>query len=123
MTVIHPTNQGFAFRAFMIKHQYKVLMVSLVIGLMWLGIRHYLAGSWFYSRLCLLIAILSFVPAGLVFLVHGRAFGRFFWWDRSNVVLTTRRSRKLERVELTVMFALWSVIFVFLVVVIFVLSR
>lgn len=107
----------------MVKHQYKVMLVSLVVGFMWVGIYHLLATSWFFSRLSLLLAIISFVPAGLVLLVHGRAFGRFFWWDKSNVVLTTRRPRKLEKVEFTVMAVLWAVIFVFVVVVIFVLSR
>ncbi len=41
------------------------------------------------------------------------------WWDRSNVVLTTRRPRKWERLELAVMGILWSVIFVAVMVVIF----
>ena len=107
----------------MVKHQYEVMLVSLVVGFMWVGIYHLLAPSWFFSRLSLLLAIISFVPAGLVFLVHGRAFGRFFWWDKSNVVLATRRPRKVEKVEFTVMAVLWAVIFVFVVVVIFVLSR
>ncbi|MGH9511468.1 MAG: hypothetical protein ACRD2U_04970 [Terriglobales bacterium] len=82
-----------------------------------------LATSWFFSRLTLLLAIISFVPAGLVVLVHGREIGPFLWWDRSNRVLTTRRPRKLEKAEFTVMVVLWAVIFVFVVVVIFVLSR
>ncbi len=107
----------------MVKHQYKVMSVSLVVGFMWIGIYHLLATSWFLSRLSLLLAIISFVPAGLVLLVHGREFGPFLWWDKSNVVLTTRRPPKLERVEFTVMAVLWAVIFVFVVVVIFVLSR
>ena len=123
MTTIHQRNQPFGFRTFMVKHQYKVMSVSLVVGFMWIGIYHLLATSWFFSRLSLLLAIISFVPAGLVLLVHGRAVGRFFWWDRSNVVLTTRRPRKLERVEFIVMAFLWTVIFVFIVVVIFVLSQ
>ncbi len=123
MTAIPPRNQRFGFRAFMVKHQYKVMSVSLVVGFMWVGIYHLLVTSWFLSRLSLLLAIISFVPAGLVLLVHGRAFGRFLWWDKSNVVLTTRRPRKLERVEFIVMAVLWAVIFVFVVVVIFVLSQ
>ena len=41
------------------------------------------------------------------------------WWDRSNVVLTTRRPRKLEKAEFAVMAVLWVAIFVFVVVVIF----
>ena len=106
----------------MLKHQYKVLSISLVVGFMWLGIHQLLATSWFFSRLTLLLAVISFVPAGLVFLVHGREFGTFLWWDRSNVVLTTRRPRKLEKVEFVVMALLWAAIFVFVVVVIF-LSR
>lgn len=123
MTVIHPQNERFDFRTFMVKHHYKVMLVSLVVGIVWVGIYHLLASSWFFSRLSLLLAIISFVPAGLIVLVHGREFGTFLWWDRSNVVLTTRRSRKLERFEFTVMTFLWAVIFVFVVVVIFVLSR
>jgi hypothetical protein len=107
----------------MVKHQYKVMSVSLVGGFVWVGIYHLLATSWFFSRLSLLLAIISFVPAGLVFLVHGREFGHFLWWDKSNVVLTTHRPRKLERVEFVVMAVLWTAIFVFVVFVIFVLSR
>lgn len=103
----------------MLKHQYKVLLASLTVGLMWVGIYHLLATSWFFSRLSILLAIISFVPAGLVFLAHGREAGPFLWWDRSNTVLTTRRSRKLESAEITVMAALWAVIFVFVVIVIF----
>jgi len=123
MTAIHPQNQRFGFRAFMVKHQYKVMLVSVVVGTMWVGIHHLLASSWFFSRLSLLLAIISFAPAGLVVLVHGREFGPFLWWDRSNAVLTTRRPQKLEKVEFTVMAVLWAVIFVFVVVVIFFLSR
>jgi len=107
----------------MVKHQYKVMSVSLVVGFVWVGIHHLLATSWFVSRLSLLLAIISFVPAGLVLLIHGREFGPFLWWDKSNVVLTTRRPRKLERVEFAVMAVLWAAIFVFVAVVVFVLSR
>jgi len=97
----------------MVKHQYKVMSISLVVGFVWVGIYRLIAASWFFSRLSLLLAIISFVPAGLVLLVHGREFGPFLWWDKSNVVLTTRRPRKLERVELVVMAVLWTAIFVF----------
>jgi hypothetical protein len=121
--VTHTTNERFDFRTFMAKHQYRVMLVSLFVGITWVGIYHLLAKSWFFSRLSLLLAIISFVPAGLVVLIHGRELGPFLWWDRSNVVLTTRRSRKLEKFEFTVMTFLWAVIFVFVVVVIFVLSR
>jgi len=107
----------------MVKHQYKVMSASLVVGFVWVGIHHLLATSWLVSRLSLLLAIISFVPAGLVLLIHGREFGPFLWWDKSNVVLTTRRPRKLERVEFAVMAVLWAAIFVFVAVVIFVLSR
>ena len=103
----------------MVKHQYKVMLVSLAVGFMWVGIHHLVAASWFFSGLSLLLAVVSFVPAGLVVLVHGREFGPFFWWDRSNVVLTTRRPRRLEKVEFAVMVVLWAAIFVFVVVVIF----
>ena len=77
MTTNDPQNRGLGFRPFMVKHQYKVMSVSLVVGFVWLGIYHLLATSWFFSRLSLLLAILSFVPAGLVLLVHGREFGPF----------------------------------------------
>jgi hypothetical protein len=107
------------FRAFMVKHQYKVMFASVATGLIWVGVYHLLAASWFFSRLSLLLAIISFVPAGLVVLVHGRELGPFMWWDRSNTVLTTRRPRKLERLELTVMAVLWGAIFVAVVVAIF----
>ncbi len=103
----------------MVKHQYKVLLVSMIVGLMWIGVCRLLAASWFFSRLSLLLAIISFVPAGLVLLIHGRELGPILWWDRSNVVLTTRRSRRTEKIELTVMAVLWAVIFVFVVVVVF----
>ena len=122
MTAIHPRNERFGFRTLMLKHQYKVMFISLLVGFVWVGIHHLLAASWFFSRLALLLAIVSFVPAGLVLLIHGREFGPFLWWDRSNVVLTTRRPHKLERVEFAVMAVLWAAIFVFVVVVIF-LSR
>jgi len=122
MTAIHLRNELFGFRTSMLKHQYKVRFISLLVGFVWVGIHHLLAASWFFSRLALLLAIVSFVPAGLVLLIHGREFGPFLWWDRSNVVLTTRRPPKLERVEFAVMAVLWAAIFVFVVVVIF-LSR
>ena len=123
MTTVHQRNRGFAFRSFMVEHQYKVMLVSLLVGLGWVEIYRLLASSWFLARLSVLMAIISFVPAGLVVLVHFREFGPFFWWNKSNVVLTTRRSRKSEKVEFIVMAALWTVIFGFVIVVIFVLSR
>jgi hypothetical protein len=107
----------------MVEHQYKVLLVSVLVGMLWVGIYHLLASSWFLSRLSILMAIVSFAPAALVGLVHLREAGPFIWWDKSNIVLTTRRSARLERIEVAVMAALWTVIFGFLVVVIFVLSR
>jgi hypothetical protein len=119
MTAIQQRSQRFDLRAFMVKHQYKVMLVSLAVGVMWVGIHHLVAASWLFSRLSLLLAVVSFVPAGLVVLVHGRELGPFFWWDRSNVVLTTRRPRRLEKVEFAVMVVLWAAIFVFVVVVIF----
>lgn len=95
----------------------------MAVGMMWIGIRQLSITSWFFSRLFLLFAIISFVPAGLVVLIHGRSFGRFLWWDRSNVVLTTQRSPRVEKFEFIVVAALWSAIFVFAVFVIFILSR
>jgi hypothetical protein len=107
----------------MLKYQYKVMFVSIVLGLVWLGVYRLLASSWFYSRLSILLAVISFSPAALVCLIHGRELGPFMWWDRSNVVLTTRRSPKLEKIELTIVSVLWAVIFIFVVVVIFWPSR
>lgn len=123
MTRIQRQNQRFDFRTFMVRHQYEVMCASLVVGLMLVGIHHLLAMSWFFSRLSLLLAIICFVPAGLVVLAHGREIGPFLWWDRSDVVWTTRRSPKLEKVEFAVMVVLWALIFAFVVVVIFVLAR
>ena len=93
----------------MLKHQYRVLFVSLAVGVAWIEIYRWLAGSWF-SRLSLLFAIISFVPAGLVFLIHGREAGPFLWWSRSNVVLTTRRSPGIERLEIKVLAILWAIV-------------
>jgi hypothetical protein len=107
----------------MLDHQYKVLAASVCLGLAWSGIYRLVPTSWILSRLILLIAIICFVPAGLVVLIHGRESGPFLWWDRSNVVLTTRRSPKMEKAELVLMAVLWSIIFVFAVAVIFFLSR
>jgi hypothetical protein len=103
----------------MLKHQYKVLAISLAVGFIWVGVHQLLLASWFFSRLSIFLAVISFVPAALVFLVHGRELGTFFWWDKSNVVLTTRRPPKVEKTEFIVMTVLWSLIFVVVVVVIF----
>lgn len=119
MRATHQQTRRPGFRVFIVKHQYEVLLVSMVVGLMWVGVYYLLAASWFFSRLSLLLAIISFVPAGLIILIHVRELGPFLWWDRSNVVLTTRRSRKTEKIELTVMAVLWTAIFVLVVVVIF----
>lgn len=123
MTAIHQRNRPFDFRSFMVEHQYKVMFASLLVGVVLIGIYRLLATSWFLSRLSLLLAIISFVPAGLVVLTHLRELGPFMWWDKSNVVLTTRRSPKIERIELVVLGALASVILVFVILVVFVLSR
>ena len=93
MTEVHQQNERFDFRAFMLKHQYKVMLVSVVAGFMWVEIH------------------------------HGREFGPFLWWDKSDVVLTTRRPRRLEKVEFVVMAVLWAAILVFVIVVIFHFSR
>jgi len=119
MTEPYQRAHPLGFRAFMVRHQYKLMFASIVMGLIWVGVYHLLVASWFFSRLSLLLAIISFVPAGLVVLVHGRELGPFLWWDRSNVVLTTRRPRKLERLEITVMAVLWGAIFVAVIVVVF----
>ena len=123
MTAIHERNHLSEFLSFMVKHQYKVMCVSMVVGFAWIGIYRLVVASWFFSRLSLLLAIISFVPAGLVVVAHGRELGPFMWWDKSNVVLTTRRSPKIERIELVVLGVLGSIIFVFVIVVIFFLSR
>lgn len=78
----------------MLKYQYWVMSASIAAGFAWIEISHLLAASWFFSRLSILLAIISFAPAGLVVLVHGRELGTFLWWDKSNVVLTTRRPPK-----------------------------
>jgi hypothetical protein len=117
------TGDKFSSRRFMLEQQYKVLPVSILMGCIWLGVQHELRRFWFLSRLSLMIAIISFVPAALVVLVHGRSFGPFFWWDKSNVVLTTRRSPKVEKIELIVMSVLWTVIFGFIAIAIFFLSQ
>jgi hypothetical protein len=41
------------FRAFMVRHQYKVLFASIVMGLIWVSVYRFLAASWFFSRLSL----------------------------------------------------------------------
>jgi hypothetical protein len=109
----------FSSRAFMVKHQYTAMLLSLVVGFIWIGVYRLLAQSWFLSRLSILLAVISFVPAGLVFLAHFRELGPFWWRDNSNVVLTTRRSPRLERAEITLMAVLWAIIFVFVVIAIF----
>jgi hypothetical protein len=82
VTAIHQRNQLSAFLDFMVRHQYKVMCVSTVVGFAWIGIYRLLATPWFFSRLSLLLAIISFVPARLVVLAHGRELGPFMWWDK-----------------------------------------
>jgi hypothetical protein len=120
MTTIHGGNHRFDFRTFMVKHQYKVMLVSLVVGLMWVGIYRLLAASWFLSHLSLLFALISFVPAWLVVLAHGRGIGPIVRWEESNDVLTTRRPRKVEKVEIILMAGLWTIIFGVVAFIIFV---
>lgn len=115
--------RSWAFRPFMLKYQYRVMAASLVVGFVWIGIYQLVLASWFFSRFSILMAIISFVPAALVALIHGRGIGSALWWDPSNVVLTTRRSPRLEELELIVMAVLWTVIFGFVGLVIFLLSR
>lgn len=107
----------------MIEHQYKVLFVSMIVGMIWVGVYYLFENSWFFSRLTLLFAIISFVPASLVVLIHGREAGPFLWWDRSNRVLTTRRSPRVEKIELIVMTVLWTAIFLLVVFVVFFARR
>jgi hypothetical protein len=119
MTETKPRTAGLALGASCSSISTKVLPVSVVVGLVWIAIYRLLVTSWFFSRLSLLLAIMSFVPAALVFLIHGRELGPFLWWDKSNVVLTTRQRPKVEKFELVIMTALWAIIFVFVVVAIF----
>ncbi len=77
------TSHRLGFRAFMIRPQYKVMAASIVLGLMWVEAYRLFAGFWVLSRLSLLLAIISFVPAGLVILIHGREFGPFLWWIKA----------------------------------------
>jgi hypothetical protein len=106
----------------MIKHQYKVMCVSLAFGIVLIKLYRLLVTSWFFSRLSLLLAIISFVPAGLVALAHLRELGPFMWWDNSNVVLTTRGSPKAEKIELVVLGVLASVILIFVIFAVFAFS-
>ncbi len=41
VTAMPTQSQPFGFRAFMVKHQYKVMLVSLAVGIIWVGIYHY----------------------------------------------------------------------------------
>jgi hypothetical protein len=95
------------------------MCLSVVGGVALIRIYRLLAASWFFSRLTLLLAIVSFVPAGLVVLAHLREAGPFMWWDESNVVLETRRSPKTERIELVVLGVLASVVLVFVILAVF----
>jgi hypothetical protein len=97
--------------------------MSVVLGLCFLGLFRLLRLRFIFARLALLFAVISWVPAGLVILAHLREFGRFWWWDKSNAAWTTRRSRKAEKAELIVLTVLWSFIFMFVLIVIFGLSR
>jgi hypothetical protein len=114
------------FRSFAVRHQYKVMSVSFAVGCIFIVAHRLFSFSWFFSRLTLLFAIIGFVPAGCVLLVHLRErffIGWYLSWDKSNVVWTTRRSPKVEKIELIVLGVLGSIILVFLIIVIFFLSR
>jgi len=106
----------------MVKHEYIVTCLSVAIGFAFVGLSRLLDPFWFSARITLLLAIICFVPAGLVLLAHVRQdwFGGLRW-DKSNDVWTTRRSPKVERVEIVVMSLLWSLILIALVIL--VLSR
>jgi len=112
-------------RSFAVKHQYKVLSVSFAVGCIFSVAHRLFAFSWFFSRLTLLLAIIAFVPAGCVLLAHLRErffIGWYLYWDKSNVAWTTRRSPKVEKIELIVLGVLGSLIFALLIVVVFFLS-
>jgi hypothetical protein len=126
VTAIHQRNRLSGFLAFMVKHQYKVMFVSFVVGCIFVVFHLLLAFSWFFSRLTLLLAIYAFVPAGCVLLAHLRErflIGWYFYWDKSNVAWTTRRAPKVEKVELIVLGVLGSLILIFLIVVVFFLAN
>jgi hypothetical protein len=102
------------------------MFASIIVGCTLSLVHHLLAFSWFFSRITLLIAVVAFVPAGCVLLAHLRErflLGWYFDWDNSNRAWTTRRSPKVEKIELILLGALSSVILIFLILVIFVLSR
>jgi len=116
-----------AFRRFMARNQYTILPASVALGLLLALVYRLLSLPWFLSRLLLLFTIITFVPAGLVVLAHVRErFGPLGWylaWEDSDAAWTTRRSRPVERIEIIVMSVLWSLIFLFVIAVLFVLSR
>ncbi len=107
------------FRRFMLAYQYHVMFASLAMGFVLVGAYKLSAGHWFFSRLILLLVLLAFTPAAIVTFVHMREIGPFLFWTASNREWTTRRPRKTERAELTILCVLWLLIFLFVAYVVF----
>lgn len=108
-------------RPFILEYQYHVMFASLVIGFICVGAYIVFEPHWFLSRLILLLTILVFAPAAVVVLAHLREtlIGGFLYWDPSNRLWTKRRSSKTEKIEVMVLTALWSLIFLFVIYVVF----
>lgn len=103
------------------------MFVSLAIGFAFGWIYNHLNVSWIFSRTLLALTVIAFVPAGLVVLAHLRErlgwFGWYLSWDKSDTAWTTRRPKRLERVELVVAVTLWSLIALALLVGLFAYSH
>lgn len=109
------------FRSFMLEYQYPVMFSSLALGFTLVSTSRFLAGHWILSRLILLLGIIVFAPAGIVTMAHLREtwITRYFYWEWSNRLWTTRRSSRTEKIELIVLSVLWSVILLFVVYAVF----
>lgn len=107
------------FRYFMLDYQYHVMVASLVAGLICVGAYKLFEAHWFLSRFVLLLTIMAFTPAAVVVFAHSRAVGAGWYWDPSNSEWITRRSQKTEKVELILLSALWLLIFLFVIYVVF----
>ena len=68
MTEPYQRAHRLGFRAFMVKYQYKLMFASIVMGLIWVGVYHLLAASWFFSRLSLCLQSSALFLRGLLFL-------------------------------------------------------
>ena len=120
---VHSQDRLSVFLSYLIKHQYKMLCVSLLVGFLFIKLHYILIAFWFLSQLSVFFAVVAFLPALLVLLAHGREFGPFLWWDTSNIVLTTRRSRRVEKTELQLLAVLLAIVLGLVVFAIFLGSR